>query len=295
MINPIWLKTFCTLAEVGHFTQSAQKLFMTQSGVSQHIKKLEKQLGIDLLIRDGKSFSLTDAGQRLHKEGLMLINANEELAQSVVQDSQYKGRIKLASPGSVGLKLYPHLLEIQQTHAALAIDYSFAPNKSIEQNLVDRELDIGLITQLSQKSSLVNQKIADDPLVLVTPNNIGSIRWQTLVELGFISHPDAAHHGQLLLSNNFPEFEHIEQLPHKGFSNQISLILAPVSRGLGFTVLPLYAAMAFEAQHLIRIHRLQKPVCESLYLCLNRRSPLTNRGQFIKSSLLTFFNEEKIK
>ncbi|MFT4940325.1 MAG: DNA-binding transcriptional LysR family regulator [Paraglaciecola sp.] len=288
MINPLWLKTFCTLAELEHFTQTAQKLFMTQSGVSQHIKKLEKQLGIDLLIRDGKSFSLTESGQQLHKKGQALLVASEELEKSIKQDGEYVGSVKIASPGSVGLKLYPHLLDIQQAHPALIIDYSFAPNKNIEQDLVNREIDLGLITQLSQISSLTSLKIADEPLVLVTPHNVKSIQWQTLIELGFISHPDAAHHGQLLLSENFAEFEHIEQLPHKGFSNQISLILAPVSKGLGFTVLPLYAARAFEAQNLIRIHKLETSVCESLYLCFNRRSPLTNRSKFIKSSVLAF-------
>lgn len=62
MINQVWLKTFCTLVEVGHFTKTAEKLFMTQSGVSQHIKKLELQLDVALLNRDGKSFILTDSG-----------------------------------------------------------------------------------------------------------------------------------------------------------------------------------------------------------------------------------------
>ncbi|MRY60822.1 LysR family transcriptional regulator, partial [Parabacteroides distasonis] len=42
MINPLWLNTFKTLVEVGHFTQTAEKLYMTQPGVSQHIKKLEQ-------------------------------------------------------------------------------------------------------------------------------------------------------------------------------------------------------------------------------------------------------------
>ena len=288
MINPIWLETFCTLVEVGHFTRTAQKLFMTQSGVSQHIKKLEKQLDIALLIRDGKSFSLTDAGQKLYQKGQALLNASEELERLIKQDNEYAGCVKIASPGSVGLKLYPHLLDIQQAHPALVIDYSFAPNKNIERDLVNREIELGLITQLSQVSTLTSLKIADEPLVLVTPNKVKSIQWQTLIELGFISHPDAAHHGQLLLSENFTEFEHIEQLPHKGFSNQISLILTPVSKGFGFTVLPLYAARAFVDQHLIRIHMLETSVSESLYLCFNRRSNLTNRSKFIKASVLDF-------
>lgn len=55
MLNQQWLATFVTLVEVGHFTHTANKLFMTQPGVSQHIKKLEEQVGVHLLLRDRKS------------------------------------------------------------------------------------------------------------------------------------------------------------------------------------------------------------------------------------------------
>lgn len=48
MINPTWVNTFITLVNTGHFTQTAEKLFMTQPGVSQHIKKLEEQVGSEL-------------------------------------------------------------------------------------------------------------------------------------------------------------------------------------------------------------------------------------------------------
>ena len=37
MLNPVWLETFITLVDTGHFTQTAEKLHMTQPGVSQHI------------------------------------------------------------------------------------------------------------------------------------------------------------------------------------------------------------------------------------------------------------------
>ena len=286
MINQVWLKTFCTLVDVGHFTQTAEKLFMTQSGVSQQIKKLENQLDTPLLIREGKSFSLTDAGYQLHQKGQELLRSFEELENLIKQDDEYEGRVKMASPGSVGLKLYPYLLDTQQAHPKLVIDYIFAPNKNIEQDLVDRKIDLGLITELSKVSSLVSQKIAVEPLVLVTSKHIKSVKWQELLSLGFIAHPDAEHHGRLLLSKNFPEFEHTEQFTHKGFSNQISLILDPVSKGFGFTVLPLHAAKAFHSQGLINIHALKKPVTESLYLCFNRHSILANRTKYIKSLVI---------
>lgn len=291
MINQAWLKTFCTLADIGHFTHTADKLFMTQSGVSQHIKKLEQQLDTPLLIRDGKSFSLTDAGHQLHQKGQELLRSTEELEQLIRQDEQYEGLIKIASPGSVGLKLYPYLLDIQQAHPKLIIDYIFAPNGAIEQDLLHRKIDLGLMTELSRESSLISYKIADEPLALVTPHAIKSVDWQTLIELGFISHPDAAHHGKLLLSENFAEFEHIEQFIHKGFSNQISLILAPVSKGFGFTVVPLHAAKAFQSQELVTIHSLKNPVSESLFVCTNRHSILASRTKLMQSLITDYLKK----
>jgi len=290
MINLVWLKTFCTLADVGHFTQTAEVLFMTQSGVSQHIKKLELHLGTLLLIREGKSFSLTDAGLKLRQQGQNLLKTSDEIENSIKQDDPLIGTVKLATPGSIGLTLYPSLLDIQQRHSMLIIDYVFAPNKSIEQDLLERKIDIGLLTELSKNPHLHSEEIAIEPLVLVTSNKIKAIDWQVLISLGFISHPDAEHHAQLLLSKNFTAFEHISQFEHKGFSNQISLILEPVSRELGFTVLPLHAVNAFHQQDKIKTHKLDYAISETIYLCQNKRSFENSRSKYIKTVIKGFIS-----
>ncbi len=290
MINTTWLKTFCTLVDVGHFTKTAEKLFMTQSGVSQHIKKLERQLDTPLLLREGKSFSLTDAGIKLSQQGRELLQNGEDLMTFIKQDEPYIGQVKIASPGSIGLKLYPHLLELQQQHPQLVIDYIFAPNYQIEQDIDNRKIDIGLVTELSKNGKLLSKKIALEPLVLVTHKSIQSINWNTLIKLGFVAHPDAEHHANLLLKNNFSEFEHIKQFEHKGNSNQISLILDPSSLGIGFTVLPMHAVNAYHKQDLISIHPLTKPVNETLYMCTNKHTYQTKRILNVQSIITNFLN-----
>lgn len=291
MINPNWLKTFCTLVDTEHFTKTAELLFMTQSGVSQHIQKLEQQLDTPLLIRDGKSFSLTSPGAKLYQQGKYLLNNLTELEASIKLDEPFTGSVKIASPGSVGLKLYPYLLDIQEQHKSLVVDYSFAPNRDIEEKIIERKIDIGLLTERSKAKHVVCKKIAVEPLVLVTSSDIESVNWQQLLELGFVFHPDAPHHAQLLLSKNFSAFEHIEQFERKGFSNQISLILEPVSRGIGFTILPLHAVNAFHKQSAIRIHQLEHSVGESLYLCHNRQSFETKRSSYIASQICEFLGK----
>ena len=278
MIDPRLLKTFCTLVEVGHFTRTAEQLFMTQSGVSQQVRKLETRLRVELLIRDGRHVTLTDAGQRLYRQGKQLLNDLEQLAASVADDPPFEGEVRVMSPGSVGLKLYPPLLSLQQVHPGLSIDYRFAPNSEVEQAVAERRADLGLTSQLPRHEAVKAEAIAEEPLLLVLPGAVtGPPDWYYLCDLGFIGHPDAAHHAGLLLQANYAEFEHIGQFAKRGFSNQIGLILQPVSRGLGFTVLPRFAVEAFAGQNQISAFTLNTPVSETLYRLQHRHSPLPER------------------
>ncbi|MGP4788562.1 LysR family transcriptional regulator [Psychrobacter sp. 1Y11] len=281
MINTTWLRTFCTLVEVGHFTRTAERLHMTQSGVSQHISKLESQLDIALLIRQGKQFSLTHAGKTLYKEASGILLKLSNLEQQLSHDSAFEGKARLMSPGSVGLKLYPKLLSLQQQHPKLIIDYRFAPNPDIEQALVNHEIDIGFMTTISASETISCQVIATEALMLVTPASVETPSWETLIQLGFIDHPDGAHHASMLLSANYPNFQHSNDFEQKGFSNQIALILEPVGRGLGFTVLPAHAVAAYQKPQLIKSHYLPTPVSETLYLATKHDHVLPNRMQTV--------------
>ncbi|WP_318261510.1 LysR family transcriptional regulator [Zhongshania marina] len=281
MINTVWLRSFCTLVEVGHFTRTAERLHMTQSGVSQHVRKLEEQLGVELLIREGKQFSLSDAGERVYAEAQDILLALSNLEQHVGEDPPYEGLARVMSPGSVGLKLYPHLLALQSKHPKLIIDYRFAPNSDVERAIAESTVDIGFMTSKSVLADVSCIPVAEEPLLLVTPATVEKPNWEALMALGFIDHPDGGHHANLLLGPNFPEFQHCHQFSRKGFSNQIGLILEPVSMGMGFTVLPAHAVEAFHKPEHIKPHPLANPVSETLYLCSRRHKVLQKRMETI--------------
>jgi DNA-binding transcriptional LysR family regulator len=256
--------------------------------VSQHISKLEELFGRSLILRQGKQFQLTDAGERLYREARDILQSLANLEYQVGMDPAYEGEVRLKSPGSVGLKLYPHLLELQQQHDKLVIDYRFAPNSEVERSVAEGVVDIGLMTRLSTLDGVQCRRIAEEALLLVTPAETIDPSWGQLLELGFIDHPDGAHHAGQLLAANFHEFQHCHQFTKKGFSNQIGLILEPVTLGLGFTVLPAHAVEAFQKPHLIKTHRLSNPVSECLYLGTNRNTYPANRVKTVIEELSKF-------
>ena len=286
MMNPVWLRSFCTLVDVGHFTRTAEQLHMTQSGVSQHVRKLEEYLGQPLLVRVGKGFTLTNSGEQLYREGRKVLFSLSELEQRASLDPAYEGEVKIASPGSVGLKLYPYLLLLQQAHPRLIIEYSFAPNADIERLITEHKVDIGLMTCQSTNSDISIEQVAEEALLLVTPLSQSKPDWSVLQTLGFIDHPDGAHHARLLLGSNYHQFSNSQSLRKSGFSNQLHLILEPVSMGLGFTVLPSYAVAAFNKNaHRVSAYALDNEVTETLYLGVNRQRFIANRVHTVISEI----------
>lgn len=289
MVNPIWLRTFVTLANTQHFTRTAELLFMTQSGVSQHIKKLEQQLEISLIERHHHAFELTEAGQRLLLTASDLVEQLESLPQWISEDPDDRGEVRVMSPGSVGLKLYDALLTLQMDVPDLVIDYRFAPNADIEARVTDKQVDIGLMTQAPIAEGLRFTQLSQEQLLLITPPITQEIDFSTLQCLGFIDHPDGYHHGNLLLSQNFNEFSHMSEFKKRGFSNQINLILEPVKRGLGFTVLPELAVGQSQGGESFNIHRLPQPVAEPIYCVTRKTAKLPRRisrvMRFIETSL----------
>lgn len=285
MINPTWLHSFCALVEIGHFTKTAQKLHMTQSGVSQHLQKLEEYSGQVLLERTGKGIKLTRAGEQMYQQSRKILFALAELDQRVSDADPYHGTVKVMSPGSVGLKLYRHLLTLQQKQPALIIDYRFAPNQDIQLAMAAQSIDIGLMTSEATTGSLSSRPVGREQLLLITPRHIDIPDWQQLQQLGFIDHPDGAHHANLLLSANFSQFKHVHQFEKKGFSNQISLILKPVSLGIGFTVLPEFAISEFDDMKAIRCHHLPVTVHETIYRISQNITPLPPHVETVATAI----------
>ncbi|EMB9233210.1 LysR family transcriptional regulator [Vibrio alginolyticus] len=291
MLNPVWLHTFKTLIEVGHFTQTAEKLFMTQPGVSQHIKKLEQSCQHALIKRENKSFELTEQGRIVYAYALELEDREKKLLEELSFDDAFSGHCKLACSGAMALMLYGPILEKQKQHPSLSLHLEAAPNQSILNAITQGHIDIGIVTDVPNKGLFHSERIGKERLCLVLPKHYQNkqITPQLLHDCGVISHPDAEHYMTLFFDQcEEPELQEIKMsdLPLSGYVNQLSQILLPVSKGLGFTVLPQSAVDNFPLKDTLHIAQLKNTVCEELFLVRKRSRALPLRYQTIKEVLL---------
>ncbi|MGN5223769.1 LysR family transcriptional regulator [Aeromonas veronii] len=277
MVNPLWLHTLVVVHETGSFTRAAERLDLTQAAVSQHISRLEAEFG-PLLLRKPRQLELTPRGLVLLDFARQQAQAAEQLRARLSDDDPHHGAITLSTPGSIGLLLYPLLLDQQQEHPRLTIQHRFAPTPDIVQAVLAGRSDLGLVDQPPEHPSIAAEPFAREPLCLVVPNNGEEPSWQHLCQLGFIDHPDGHSMAQRLLGRRYPG-QRVDEIPLRGFTNQIGLILEPVTRGLGFTVLPRFAVTAFAQQEKIRVIQSRIEVIDTLWLIYRAEWPLPARHQ----------------
>ena len=284
MINPQWLRTFATLADVGSFTQTADRLGLTQAAVSQHIRRLEDLHGV-LLIRRPRRIELTPVGETLLEYCREIERLDQRLRLRLSQADADCGEIGLISPGSIGLALYPLLLDFQRANPGLVIRHRFAPDSEVLEAVLQNRYELGLLTLKPDDPRIAARVFTEEPLELVAPAGATVQAWSDLVRLGFIDHPDGQAMANRLLSRRFPGEALVRELPCHGFSNQIGLILEPVARGLGFTVLPRYARQAFARQDAIQIVEGKVKIIDQLWLIHRAEWPLSNRATRVAEHL----------
>lgn len=274
--NPLWLRSLLAVAELGSFTRAAEKLDLTQAAVSQHLQRLEAEYG-ELLIRRPRHIELTPRGRKLLAYAREIEAAAARLATRLADEDAEHGTVAIATPGSIGLAIYPLLLELQSRHPGLAFRHRFAPTGDIVAAVLANEIDWGLVAVRPDDARLAVSAFAEEPLCLVAPADRPAEHWDDLMALGLIDHPDGRDMATRLLARRFPG-ESIERLPRHGFVNQIGLILEPVARGLGFAVLPRFAVQAFARQAAIRVVAGEPQVIDTLWLIHRAEWPLTRRA-----------------
>lgn len=73
------IKYFIKVIEMNSFTVAAEECFISQSAISQQIQALEADLGVELIVRENRKFSLTPAGEYFYKHSLLLLDEAERL------------------------------------------------------------------------------------------------------------------------------------------------------------------------------------------------------------------------
>lgn len=107
------LRSFVAVADAGGVTRAAAILNLTQSAVSMQLKRLEENLGQNLLDRSGRTIGLTAAGEKLASYGRRILALNDEVYAQMT-DSAFEGTLILGVPHDI---IYPSIPRVMKLFA----------------------------------------------------------------------------------------------------------------------------------------------------------------------------------
>jgi DNA-binding transcriptional LysR family regulator len=141
------LTYFVAVAERLNFSRAAEELHVAQPAISQQIRALEQELGMQLFDRVGKRVSLTEAGQALLPHARQILAA-VEVAQDEVRErgDLLRGTASLGAPPTVSTRLLPDVLtRFKRQYPGLEVTLREAGTESLLQLVEAGKLDLAIV------------------------------------------------------------------------------------------------------------------------------------------------------
>lgn len=243
------LHTFIAVAEEKHFGRAARRLHLSQPPVSQRVRQLEEELGVQLFIRSTRQVSLTQAGRELYRRALQLMQ-DAAAAEAALKrfGSGEQGNLHIGFTRTVASQLLPRLLAYYHEHQPdvnllLHEDWS----AQLTGLVLQEKLDIALLrrstagTHTGIRFTLVQR----EPLWLALPRKHRLARKrkihptelndETLVGYS----PSAAQYFHETLDAIMTHYGITPEIRHQ---SAIPSVLALVSAGMGIALIPRSAA-----------------------------------------------------
>ena len=196
------LRYFVEVVRTSSFTRAAEQLFVTQPTISKMVKSLEDELGGPLLLREGRSVRLTDAGRVVFERGQQLLQDADRLKQEVAEvDGIARGELTVGISPTTGHYMAPIIAQYQQRYPGVQLQLREQGARALEQAVASGEIDLAM-GLLRPGSPLASLPIKTHTTVAVfanarAPQASGQVRWIDLAALSFVMYESdfALHEG----------------------------------------------------------------------------------------------------
>ncbi|MDP9997354.1 DNA-binding transcriptional LysR family regulator [Pseudarthrobacter sulfonivorans] len=167
------LRYFLVVADELHFARAAERLHMTQPPLTVAIRRLERELGVQLFDRTTRSVALTAAGQAFRERVQAAVADLDDAAGDVADVAAGKsGKIRVGFVSSASYTAVPEAIRAFRQQSP-RIDLVLNPLTSGEQieQLLEGNLDLGLIRDPGDVPGLNLELLSTEDLVVVLPES----------------------------------------------------------------------------------------------------------------------------
>jgi DNA-binding transcriptional LysR family regulator len=141
------LEYFVTVAEEGNFTRAAERVHVAQPGVSAQIRRLERELGQELLDRSGRSVRLTEVGAAVLPYARAALAAVDGVRLAVDElTGLLRGQVAIGTVTSHSFDLPGLLADFHEDHPAVRITLAESESDELVEALRTGRLDLAIIS-----------------------------------------------------------------------------------------------------------------------------------------------------
>jgi DNA-binding transcriptional LysR family regulator len=168
------LRYFRAIATARHMTRAAETLGVSQPALSAMVKKLEAEVGAELLHRTGKGVELTEAGRlflAFADESLLAADTGVKAVRELM--GLARGSIRVGAGATAAAYLLPPVVSrMRDKHPGLTFYIREAGSSAVAASVLSGELDLGIVTlpiKLAGAADLLTLPLVDDELRLIVP------------------------------------------------------------------------------------------------------------------------------
>jgi LysR family hca operon transcriptional activator len=240
------LRYFVAVAEELNFTRAAQRMCTVQPSLSQQIKDLEQEVGVQLLIRSNRKVELTEEGKAFLKEALLSLEHAEKAIYDARQiASVNKDQLKIGFVPVAEMKIFPYIMPNIRAHFPdIKIDFHSLTDSAQFGALRRGEIDIAFTRYPDESGEFENVQIFQEPLALIIPKASSFAEQRTVSIKEFnhqdfvISDEDASPQLHKIIQDFFKQSKLNVSVVQK--STNILLNVNLVGMGVGWSLVPAY-------------------------------------------------------
>jgi LysR family transcriptional regulator, low CO2-responsive transcriptional regulator len=181
------LTAFLTVVRRGSVTAAAEELVVTQPSVSAAVSALERELGLALTERAGRTLRPTPAGAAYAVYASDVLGLLEEGARAAREAAGEESRtLRVSAVTTAGEYLAPQLIQaFRERHPELELSLDVGNRERVFRNLLDHAADVAITGRIPPGGQLVGEAFADNEFVLITASGDALARrpWVAVEEL----------------------------------------------------------------------------------------------------------------
>lgn len=242
-MNLYHLRYFVTLAQLEHYSKAAEKLKITQPGLSHAMASLEEELGVKLFEKEGRNVILNKYGKMFFDDANKIISMLDGSVSSFQDISEGGGSISLSIIKPLAIKDIPKATRsFLDINKGKGIDFKFytGVTKEIVEGLKNQIYDIGFCSKMENETDIEFVPVKKQEMCAIVPYDHPLAKYKEL------DLKETIPYKQIIFSKSSGlrpvidgMFEKIGEYPHVAYEiEEDSLVVGLVAQNFGIAILP---------------------------------------------------------